>query len=159
MQKEAQTSTWYDCYDLVTHQYYRVYFICENQRHWLGIGWVPELFHDERGKFSTLDGSMSFDTLDQVVPAHFTGRGEWRSVNSKQLYQEIFNDAQGAEALSFLADLCTSEPGPQDSWEYADTYWKLFSMTPYTLAVTRRRLRVCSVPMDFAQDGSCMTLE
>ncbi|KAJ1945020.1 hypothetical protein GGF37_001908 [Kickxella alabastrina] len=85
--------------------------VFENQRWWLGLGWIPRLGSGERGKWSDESGKQGYASLSDFLP----GAGyEWADGGGG-------GDGDGWEidrewALPVVPD--------DEGWVYTDNFWK-----------------------------------
>ncbi|KAJ1994793.1 hypothetical protein GGI25_001452 [Coemansia spiralis] len=96
--------------------------VFENQRWWLGFGWIPRLGTNERAKWSDEDGKKKYASINDFMPAEGY---EWA------------DDSGGWEVDRYWAlPVCTDE----DGWVYTDNFWRHPSATSSTVSsYTRRR--------------------
>ncbi len=159
------SSCFYDCYDLHNHIYRRVYFVYENQRYWPGLGWLSEFFTTEREKFSNMDGSISFSSLEKASLYLKIGSQresipqKWKCVSSsfalnicKEKSSDNSSEVQDPLITLFNWSERYLDIGSNDIWEYGDTYWKKFAFDPAPSLVTRRRLYIHPTILSFIND-------
>ncbi|KAJ2701774.1 Peroxisome size and maintenance regulator [Coemansia sp. IMI 203386] len=96
--------------------------VFENQRWWLGFGWIPRLGGSERAKWSDESGRRSYASLSDFMPEDGYA---WA------------DDAGGWEIDRVWALPVGTD---DDGWVYTDNFWKRPSSTASTVSsYTRRR--------------------
>ncbi|KAJ1822835.1 hypothetical protein LPJ56_000525 [Coemansia sp. RSA 2599] len=96
--------------------------VFENQRWWLGFGWIPRLGGSERAKWSDESGRRSYASLSDFMPEDGY---VWA------------DEAGGWEIDRFWALPVGTD---DDGWVYTDNFWKRPSSTASTVSsYTRRR--------------------
>ncbi|KAJ2708905.1 hypothetical protein H4R19_004512 [Coemansia spiralis] len=96
--------------------------VFENQRWWLGLGWVPRLGSSERSKWSDKSGQRKFASIRDFLPEDGY---EWASVHDgweidRHWALPVRTDAEG--------------------WVYSDNSWRRWASAPSVVSsYTRRR--------------------
>ncbi|KAJ2883833.1 Peroxisome size and maintenance regulator [Coemansia asiatica] len=119
--------------------------VFENQRWWLGFGWIPRLGGSERAKWSDESGRRSFASLSDFMP------------DDGYVWAD---DAGGWEIDRVWAlPVHTDDEG----WVYTDNFWKRPSSTASTVSsYTRRRkwvrrMRPPASRAEIARSAACIS--
>ncbi|KAJ2104634.1 hypothetical protein GGI16_002699 [Coemansia sp. S142-1] len=80
--------------------------VYENQRWWLGFGWIPRLGSNERAKWSDLTGKVRYASINDFMPEDGF---EWADESGGW-------DVERLWALPVHTD--------EDGWVYTDNFWK-----------------------------------
>ncbi|KAJ2662800.1 hypothetical protein IWW48_001678 [Coemansia sp. RSA 1200] len=97
--------------------------VFENQRWWLGFGWIPRLGTNERAKWSDESGRQRFASINDFMP----GEG----------YEWAEEDGGGWEADRYWALPVRTD---EDGWIYTDNFWRHPSpASSLVSSYTRRR--------------------
>ncbi|KAJ2829791.1 Peroxisome size and maintenance regulator [Coemansia erecta] len=106
--------------------------VFENQRWWLGFGWIPRLGSNERAKWSDETGKRRFASICDFMP----GDGyEWADTDNNS----IVKGGGGWEIDRHwaLPAHCTDE----DGWLYTDNFWRRPVAAPSAMSSYTRRRR------------------
>ncbi|KAI8918232.1 integral peroxisomal membrane peroxin-domain-containing protein [Powellomyces hirtus] len=127
----------------------------ENQRWWVGVGWVPHLLPTERGAWTDVAGSRNMPKSSFDLP-------EFRREQLEQMNQKADDDANKKPAILPIPDLpldmsshryAWDWDGPwhidmygsstgttdDDGWEYGDNFWSGWKKRKTLKRVVRRR--------------------
>ncbi|KAJ2011217.1 Peroxisome size and maintenance regulator, partial [Coemansia sp. S610] len=80
--------------------------VYENQRWWLGFGWIPRLGSNERAKWSDLSGKVRYVSTSDFMPEDGF---EWADEGGGWEVEHLW-------ALPVHTD--------EDGWVYTDNFWK-----------------------------------
>ncbi|KAJ2749710.1 hypothetical protein GGI19_005516, partial [Coemansia pectinata] len=80
--------------------------VYENQRWWLGFGWIPRLGSNERAKWSDLAGKVRYASINDFIPEDGF---EWVDESGGWEVERLW-------ALPVHTD--------EDGWVYTDNFWK-----------------------------------
>ncbi|KAI8321617.1 hypothetical protein GQ54DRAFT_176440 [Martensiomyces pterosporus] len=101
----------------------RTVSVFENQRWWLGFGWIPRLGSNERAKWSDESGKQRFASVSDFMPEEGY---EW------------MDEGEGWEMdRRWALPVCTDE----DGWVYSDNFWKHPAASASAVALYTRRRR------------------
>ncbi|KAJ1807416.1 hypothetical protein LPJ77_003024 [Coemansia sp. RSA 2523] len=97
--------------------------VFENQRWWLGFGWIPRLGSNERAKWSDEQGKRRYASIRDFMPEDGY---EWA------------DEGSGWEVdRRWALPVCTDE----DGWVYSDNFWRRPASAPSAMSSYTRRRR------------------
>ncbi|KAJ2749254.1 hypothetical protein IWQ56_007269, partial [Coemansia nantahalensis] len=96
--------------------------VFENQRWWLGLGWVPRLGSNERAKWSDRSGQRKFASIRDFLP------------------EDGFEWANAYDGWEIDRHWALPVRTDAEGWVYSDNLWRRWASAPSVVSsYTRRR--------------------